>query len=250
MKLYVISDVHLEHAPFDPLSGGYDAVVLAGDIGVGTKGLDWIQQQFDKDVPIIYVAGNHEFYGLEYGDTLTQIRELASRSDNIYFLDRQSAVINGVRFLGTTLWTDFNMSGNAANAMIAARSYMNDFRIIRDRNSLNGIFSPVQAKAIHFENVKWLSNQLQKPHDGKTVVVTHHAPSGHSIHPKYDKNILNGSFASDLTDLIGQVGPQLWVHGHTHDPFDYTIHNTRIVCNPRGYPTESNGFNKSLIVEI
>jgi hypothetical protein len=168
-------------------------------------------------------------------------------------LDGRDTLIGGVRFLGATLWTDFALEGADQTSIDRAMAYaqygMYDYHVIRYGDDRK--FSPADARAIHLEQVRWLRKWLADEFVGATVVVTHHLPHQQSIHPKYKASDLNSSFASNLSDLMGR-SVSLWIHGHTHDSFDYVLNNTRVVCNPRGYaPMELNeAFNPVLAVDV
>jgi hypothetical protein len=168
-------------------------------------------------------------------------------------LDGRDLLIGGVRFLGATLWTDFALRGTDPSsidrAMTDAYEGMNDFRFIRYGEGR--MFRPADARAIHLSQVQWLRAKLAQEFVGSTVVVTHYLPHRQSIHPKYKRSDLNPSFASDLSDLMGP-SVSLWIHGHTHESFDYVVDGTRVVCNPRGYfPMELNAaFDPVLTIDV
>lgn len=250
MRIRVLSDLHLEFKDWKPPKADADVVALAGDIHVGIKGIEWARRSFPT-MPIVYVAGNHEFYGEHIYDMAQELLREGRRL-GVDVLDARSAVIGGVRFLGATLWTDFALWGNdpgAINRAMADAQYgMCDFQVIRSGD--NNKFRPTDARAIHLAQVGWLSSQLTNGFVGTTVVVTHHLPHRRSIHRKYKASILNPSFASDLSRLMGP-SVSLWIHGHTHESFDYLVNSTRVVCNPRGYaPMELNeAFDPVLTVD-
>ena len=161
-------------------------------------------------------------------------------------------MIDGIRFLGSTLWTDFILFGEPAKqqAMSAGQRYLNDFRLIKEQRK---VFSPARSIELHEESLAWLSTKLQEDFIGETVVVTHHLPSMQSVSDKYKTSILSACFASNLDSLFGRGA--LWIHGHTHDSFDYEQNGTRVLCNPRGYSRyghdqENNEFNPVLVVEL
>lgn len=257
MRIRVLSDVHAEFARFVPPELGregaptgtqiHDVVVLAGDIHNGKEAVHWAATTF-PDVPVVFVPGNHEYYNGNLGRTAIHMRRTAAGT-NVRFLDNDECVIDGVRFLGATLWTDFALYGaeeNRAYAIASARRCMADFSCITYASS--GWFTPEQSVSLHQASVAWLSGKLGEPFPGKTVVVTHHAPTWRSVHPRFAQDILTAAFVSDLDHLMGSAS--LWIHGHVHDPFDYRVRGTRVVCNPRGYAHERNGFNPQLVVEI
>ena len=230
MKVHVLNDLHIEFEDFEPPMTSTDVVVLAGDIGVGLEGLHWAQKQF-SDRPVIYVPGNHEYYR-HNTDLIDDLK--AGALQNMHVLNDDQVVIDGVRFLGSTLWTDFALQGpeNQVPAMLEAQQYMTDFAIIghEDRG-----FTPRDALRLHTDSRAWLTSMLAQPFNGKSVVVTHHAPSSRSISRRYVGDPLSPAFASNLESLMDDHRAVLWVHGHVHDSFDYEIGSTRVVCNPRGY---------------
>jgi predicted phosphodiesterase len=249
MKIRVLSDLHLEFAGWTPPPADSDVVVLAGDIHVGVRGLEWARQQFPT-LPVIYVVGNHEFYGGQLQQVSAALRETADRLD-IHMLDAGELLIEGTRFLGATLWTDFALYGvgpRLQQSMNDARQAITDFRVIRFGPS--ELFSPEHAREMHLAQVKWLEGKLIEEFDGPTVVVTHFLPHRRSIHPKYEGDRFNPGFASDLAHLVGPP-VSLWIHGHTHESLDYLVNGTRVVCNPRGYlPMEPNvAFDPRFVVE-
>ena len=230
MKVHVLNDLHIEFEEFVPPPTTADVVVLAGDIGVGLQGLHWAQERF-PDRPVIYVPGNHEYY--RYSTELIDALR-ANAVQNMHVLNDEQVVIDGVRFLGSTLWTDFALFGEARKvpAMLEAQYSMTDFAVIGHEGRS---FTPRDALRLHTESRSWLASMLTRPFDGKTVVVTHHAPSSRSIAQRFTGSLLSPAFASNLEDLMGEDRAVLWVHGHVHDSFDYSVDGTRVVCNPRGY---------------
>ena len=251
VRIRVLSDLHLEFRSWIPPDIPTDVVVLAGDIHVGDEGIRWGRRQF-PDSEVIYVPGNHEFYGGEMEDVLERMRETA-RTAGVHLLDADSIDIQGVRFLGATLWTDFALDGQqektVARAMAIAESAMVDYRAIRYKGEVS--LSPVDTLQLHRLHAGWLRHELSKPFPGQTVVVTHHLPHAMSIHEKYQRSPLNPAFASDLSELVREP-VSLWIHGHTHESMDYLLAGTRVVCNPRGYlPDEPNPlFEPGLVIEL
>lgn len=241
MKVQLLSDLHLEHcrgvsgqelAELVPEVTG-DVLVLAGDISTGTCGL---LEYGGLDVPTVYICGNHELYQSNMNLMMTELRQCAG-SVGIHFLENSSAIVDGVRFLGATLWTDFALyPGQDGRSMNTARAQIADFSRIRN---LTGFFRPEDSINIHRESRRWLKQALEEPFDGPTVVVTHHAPSGQSVNPRFEGDPLNPAFASELSDLAGLA--DVWVHGHMHDSCDYDWGGTRVICNPRGYPLRLDG---------
>lgn len=251
VKIRVLSDLHLEFQDWNPPAAEADVIVLAGDIHSGTRGIEWARLRFPI-TPIVYVPGNHEFYGREMGDALSDLHK-AGRRFGVDVLHGRGIVIGGVRFLGATLWTDFALNGDdarsIARAMSDAKHGMSDFNIIR--YGADELFRPEHARAMHFEQVGWIRETVADDFSGPTILVSHHLPHPRSIHRKYWGSALNPSFASDLSELMGPP-VAVWIHGHTHESCDYVAEGTRVVCNPRGYgPFELNAaFDPILTIEV
>ena len=176
---------------------------------------------------------------------------------HVRVLDGDEAIVDGVRFLGTTLWTDFMLFGEGAEraaAMVEAERSMRDFSRIRVGELPEKLFTPADSAALFRIQATWLESRLAEPFPGPTVVITHHAPSKRSIHPRFADSLLNACFVSDAERLIDGRRASLWIHGHTHDSFDYVLNGTRVVCNPRGYArngvNENRGFDPNLAIEI
>jgi predicted phosphodiesterase len=250
MRLNVLSDLHLSLGPLALPKTDADVVVLAGDIARPKEAIAWASA-FAQ--PVLYVPGNHEFYGGSIAGTVAELKRLSADS-NIHVLDDDQVAIEGVRFLGTTLWTDFMLFGQGerrAAAMQAAKRFMRDFSRIRLGESR---FTPEASAALFARHAAWLAAKLAQPHAGPTVVITHHAPSRKSIHPRFANSPLNACFVSDAEHLIDGRRAGLWIHGHTHDSFDYVVNGTRVLCNPRGYAkdgvNENSLFDARLSVEV
>ncbi|MBN3856115.1 metallophosphoesterase [Paraburkholderia sp. Ac-20340] len=254
MKIRVLSDLHLEHDEPNLIPhADADLVVLAGDIHNHGLGLRWAAETFDPLVPVIYVPGNHEYYDGELGALEAAMRDAAASLDNVHFLNNAVYVDPAQRFrvLGTTLWADFELFGadDAAReaAIAAALRVMLDFKGLIQLSwpaSVDGLardFTPADSLALHAQARAWLEKELAKPFAGKTVVVTHHAPHRLSLAARYANDPVSAGFVSDLGALVGAPAA-LWIHGHTHTCFDYTVNGTRVVCNPRGYRDRRSGL--------
>lgn len=226
-----------------------DIVVLAGDISAGTAGLDWDAASFPGK-PVVYVAGNHEFYRWQHGTLIRALHERAAAGRDLHFLERDAVVLpiagRRLRVLGCTLWTDYRLYGRAvrADAMRRAEREMYDHRRIQFGAEL---LRPKDAWRLHIAARRWLRRQLADPAEPETLVVTHHAPVPHSVEPRFRGDSLSPAFASDLTGLIEQHGPSLWVHGHTHHNVDYRLANTRVVAHQWGYPAEDLSRRPKLV---
>lgn len=274
MKLLILSDLHLEFGEPLQLPRGldYDLVVLAGDISApGHKAVDWAKRESTfGGRPVIFVAGNHEFYEREMARERRLIDEAAAGS-HVHVLHRRAVEIAGVRFLGATLWTDFQcpvtMPGGGSRvdveeAMAAAALRIVDYRLIKVKAEVESSYrlrdfkrrlTPADTLAEHAMDRDWLRRELEQPCDLPTVVVTHHAPSALSIAEKYADSWVTPAFVSDLPGEFFEV-PRLWVHGHTHTSFDYRVANCHVVCNPRGYRMRDGSWENPaftpLVVEV
>ena len=253
MKLHILSDLHLSRGVLPHPQTDADLVILAGDIARPAEAVAWASG-FDK--PVLYVAGNHEFYGGIIDSTMHELKARAAGT-RIRVLDDEEVVVDGVRFLGSTLWTDYMLFGAGearSTAMAQASQFMRDFSRIRRHEDSPALFTPADAADLFQRHTAWLAGKLAEPHAGSTVVITHHAPSPKSIHPRFAGSPINAGFVSDLEALMPTGGPELWIHGHTHDSFDYRVNGTRVVCNPRGYARdgvdENSLFDPLLTIEV
>jgi Icc-related predicted phosphoesterase len=230
MKIQYASDLHMEMggSPLRRRHIGGDLLVLAGDIVANPSHLwDCFRGFLMTDIPVIYILGNHEFYHHDFASGMELYRMLECLP-GVHLLEDQSIEIGGVRFLGTTLWSDF-FGGRQG---LAAEEGLNDFILIS--NGGDRLRWTDVAKRYH-ESLDWLTTELRTPFPGKTVVITHHAPSALSNPPQFAESPISGAFYSNLDDLIEETQPALWIHGHMHDSSDYRIGKTRVVCNPYGY---------------
>jgi predicted phosphodiesterase len=257
-KIGFMSDLHLEFGML-PLAGiDADVLVLAGDIHVGRQAAIWsVNLARDLGIPVVQIAGNHEHYGSlgragQYvARTIQELRAAATTGPgSVVFLERESAIVAGVRFVGCTLWTDFELYGDPAVAMAHAEIRMADFHTIAYRPGAR--FTPTDARREFMRARRFLASELAKPFEGATVVVTHHLPCVRSVSRRFKNDLLNAAFASHLDPIVSASGAALWIHGHTHDSCDYKIATTRVVCNPRGIAGfELNPrFDPNLVVEI
>jgi predicted phosphodiesterase len=290
MKIAVCSDLHLEFGPITLENpGDVDVLILSGDIIVEHDLDEWNEMQADNGFArkrsvmfhtffqecaeafphVIYIAGNHEHYHGDFRYTLSSLKHKLKYLPNVHVLDKESVTIEGVTFLGGTLWTDMNKRD--PNTLYAIRNMMNDFRIIKnsDRMVYSNVpvykynddgsvardeqgkpyqismkkkeqvshFSPEDAAEEHEKTLAFITSTIEQNRQGKYVVVGHHSPSHKSCHPRYaaDRE-MNGGYHSDLSEVMFKY-PEivLWTHGHTHYKYDYTIGDCRVVCNPRGY---------------
>jgi len=179
---------------------------------------------------VLYVAGNHEFYDGQW-DALRAGMRRAAEGTAVRFLDNDVVTLDGVRFLGATLWTDYGLAGGPRpEAMAVAEDFLLDHRRI---TTCAGPFRAAHALEDHQRSREWLARELARDPATPTVVITHHGPHPSSIHPRFAGSAINGAFVSDLAEHVAQA--DLWLHGHVHDSFDYRVGRCRVVTNPRGY---------------
>lgn len=285
IRMQLVSDLHQELLPRSipedwhgvPHDSRADLLVLAGDIG---RPADVVRLFAQWPIPVLYLLGNHEFYGLEMQTTRQQIRKL-TQGTSVILLDNDEVgsdefarfeawyaprkeKLAKLRIFGATLWTDYDYT-HALGV-----HDLRDFRMllandsVRDHRAIaygDVVFRPTHALAEHQKTLGWLTRELAAPFDGRTVVVSHHGPSAGSVHPRFFGSQLNAAFVSDLpAEVLGRV--DLWMHGHVHDNFDYEAHGCRVVTNPRGYvvdagttnPTkwkfENPNFDSSLLITV
>lgn len=268
MRVQFVSDLHLEF----PASGGTlalenvegrtDLLVLAGDICTAKKAARGEFEPFFRHCAetfprVVYIAGNHEFYGGDIEDAHDQLRAAVRVFPNISYLDRESVCVGAFNVWGATMWTDCN--GNHETTKQMLKYGMNDYRAISCKSKQHWKLQPEDTYAIHKESLAALERHLEAA-EGPTLVVTHHAPTRLSLHPRYaNDDFMNGGYQSDLIWLMQKYpGIPFWIHGHTHDSFCYKAPGTETIvrCNPRGYVTsliadgENPAFDPRKVVEL
>lgn len=253
MKIQIVSDIHLEFSgmerDLDPIAEvERDLLIVAGDLCERDNGDEWLRRQC-KHSPVVFVTGNHEYYGADLDEIDEHYRQLEDELDNFHFLQKNVLQFAGVRIAGCTLWTDF--SGVDEYHMVLIRKTMSDWSVIQKDG---GWFTPDMSRDIHMDHREWL--RQQKDID---IVVTHHAPSWQSITPFWQERgkILNPAFAAHADDVIDQLMPDYWIHGHMHSFLRYwhnrEVNGTQILCNPVGYVgsyQERTGWNDKLLIEV
>jgi Icc-related predicted phosphoesterase len=269
MKIQIVSDLHLEFSDVNIKNqGDTDVLILAGDVLVadklfrhnsetGQKFRDFLSRVSFQFPHVVYVAGNHEFYGGgHFYGTVDALRSwCANNYGNVYFLEDETKLIDDVMFVGGTLWTDMN-KGDPLTVM-HCNDRMNDYRAIKnDRKGYTAI-RPIDTVERHERTKQYFRIVIDgAAEDQKIVVVGHHTPSHTSIAEHYrDEHLMNGAYHNRLEDFIlDRPKIKLWVHGHTHWAFDYMIGDTRVVCNPRGYDSdkfkENTGWDPAKVFEV
>lgn len=242
MRVRIYSDLHNECGSWHAADcSNVDVVILAGDIDKKARGVKWANESFMCQV--VYVSGNHEFYDGHIDRTLQKMRNAAA--PHVHVLENEILILDDVRVLGTTAWTDFTSSGDQIAASYIAREWMNDFKYIRVDNYRR--LRPDDLIARNHAARAWLTEQLAQEFEGKTIVVTHHAPSPLVVGIKHDGH-LNAAYTNAWPHLIEQA--DVWIFGHTHDAIDVDLGGCRMISNPRGYPNESTGFDPFFEIEI
>jgi len=250
--LWILSDLHLEFTPGWELPSGdaqprFDVMVVAGDLVTRMeRGVAWLLARV-SDRPIIYVPGNHEFYGCDIDRTVEKARQAAAGT-NVRILQNDSVEIDGVLFVGATLWTDFALLGNPHHAMQIAGSGMNDYYRIRKRRYEMRL-RPTDTLARHHVTCEFIARITRDARTGRTVVVSHHGCVREAVKAGKESEMISAAYASDCQRLLEHV--DLWIYGHTHESRDFTIGRTRIVSNAKGYSHGDNPqFEKKYVIEI
>ena len=253
MKIFPISDMHSEFINWDrtrdpndyKYNGPADIIIAAGDIGKKGNGPQYLRTVFGQR-QIIYVGGNHEYYGSSIQEMDEQLR-LECDKYGIHFLQMDVIKIEGIRIAGCTLWSDFELFGldKKPYAVSEAGRYMNDYRMIWHQDRKKGAISPSDTIRIHQEHLTWLSQQQAD------IIVTHNCPSFQGVLDIYKDSLLSAAFASDLGHVVSQSGARYWICGHSHIATKFKIGSTEVIMNCQGYPGESiDGFDPDLILQI
>jgi predicted phosphodiesterase len=259
MRLWIVSDLHLELTRGWDLPTGdsrpeFDVMVVAGDLMPRMeRGVTWLLERV-TDKPVIYVAGNHEFYGCDIDRTVEKARQIAAGT-NVHILQNDSVVIDDVLFVGATLWTDFEFLGNRDLAMRRAAEGMNDYHKIRKRQYAERL-RPTDTLARHFESREFIGRTTRQSTAARNVAITHHGCVAEAVKVGAEHDILSAAYTSDCSDLLENV--DLWVYGHTHESRDFKVGRTRIVSNSKGYGPwlpqqrgwDNISFDPNYVIEI
>jgi predicted phosphodiesterase len=246
-RFHLLSDLHLDHHPYTytPPSQDIDFIVLAGDIssliGAGPPRFrEFLKSVCSRGLPVIFVPGNHDYYGSKIGIDLAVFSDLRSMFSSLIVLDCESRNICGVTISGATLWTDFSYGADEGAGM-RAQFTISDFSQIEN-----------QGKPLSFQLMAKKSEQAQKflrnASASSNIIVTHFLPHPLSIHRQFEKSLINSYFTVDLSGIMSQFHG-VWVHGHTHCSADYRLRDCRVICNPRGYRNENLEFKKHLVID-
>lgn len=248
-KLWVLSDLHLETIPhpeaFKPTRPDFDLLVCPGDVWEGdcARGFRFLRR-LAGDRGIVFVMGNHEYWNVVVSEEIEVARYMA-KAEGITLLECQEATIEGVRFVGATLWTDYRLGGHADPSALTGE------QVDVEHDGGSHLLTVGDARKLHAGSRRAIENMLAKPGAAPTVVVTHHAPHIECI-PRGTRDTWSaGNCASDLSHLTDSGIASLWVHGHIHKSVDLVRPNgTRIVCNPAGAGFSNDDFEDTLTIEV
>ncbi|SCX31394.1 Calcineurin-like phosphoesterase superfamily domain protein [Agrobacterium sp. DSM 25558] len=269
MKAWIISDLHSSR--LDLLHGrklsvpSADICLCAGDVADNIESaIDFLHAEIAPHMTVVASLGNHDYYGSSIDRALEQARKWTAGT-NVHILENETFVRDDLRVIGATLWTDFEIADHElgylplpARRGLAARECvraMLDFRRINRSDARvggqSGFITSQEMMFRHGKSRAFIAQELGKPFNGTSLVLTHHAISARSLDPRFRGHVSNAAFASDLTGLIQDGRPHFWVHGHVHRFSDYTQFETRVICNPRGYAGErrDGGFRSGFVVE-
>ena len=273
MGIWIFSDLHIDATPWTPPDGlACDLAVCAGDVadGLTKRAIPWLRQHVcQRARAVVYVPGNHDLWRCRYPDEIARAHEDAAAA-GIHLLDAgQTFDFEGIRIVGATLWTDYQLTGNRAMALAIAgdrRGGMRDHRLVQTRDSRGAPapFRPLAAAELHRQHRARIESALAEPWSGSRIVVSHHAPHARSLLYGAVTEQIDAAYASDLSALMeGPTAPDIWIHGHVHVSRDYCVGRTRVIANPRGHDTshrtragewrvelENPAFDPSLILEI
>lgn len=252
MNVAHFDDLHVEFSDFEPPAiSGVDLITLAGDIGASPERTAGVVRRFRERnlrTPIVLVLGNHDHWKLSLELAADEHRAALAGIPNVHLLENDAVTIGGVLVVGATLWTDLARP----DLGVIARATMNDFRRIRV-NGRTAPLTPAQITAAHRRSVRYIAQRL-RAHDGRALVLTHHAPSHRSWTPPPgmsddDSRIVKQFYCAELDGMIAELQPAAWLHGHVHRACDYTIGATRIANNARGYVNDWHGGEPTFVPE-
>lgn len=227
-RIGITSDTHCDHGnKFPQIDDDIDLLILAGDIGDPYITKEYLEK---RGKPYIYIAGNHEYYNY-YPDTVNS----DVFGDDQGCVENKTVIINGHRFHCCCLWTDLS---NPIDAIL----YENN---LADTGYIKN-WGAARAQVEFNKSIEFLEKSVQEG----DIIVTHHAPSFQSVSEKFKGSLINSCFASNLDDMILDLKPSIFIHGHMHDFCDYMIGDTRIICNPMGYPHEDPSGYKIMKIDI
>ncbi|MGO8489913.1 metallophosphoesterase [Rhizobium ruizarguesonis] len=256
MRAWIFSDLHLEVNPTSPITAIPDAdvCICAGDIFTKgpTRSIQYLGKHVSPHMPVLFVPGNHEYWGSSLVEGLEEGLQEAASYPNVHVLHRRIVQLGGFRFAGATFWSDLNLFNAIEMAMLHAKEGMNDFKRIMLSKKPFKRFSVRKSMELHWEENLFIQSALWDDSALPLVVITHHAPSILSVPPQYINDPVAPMFASRFEKHIIKYQPRLWVHGHLHNRSDYVIQNTKVICNPYGYASENEtlDFDPAWVVDL
>ena len=247
MRIHVLSDLHIEFGDFEYPEVKADAVILAGDTHTKLNGLKWAKIAI-PDIPVLYLLGNHEYYGAKFPRLVEKLKDEAVGS-NVSVLEESIFEMKGFRFFGATLWTDMALHGDPQIGSVEALK-MNDYQRVRYSPTYRKL-RPAETRSRHRSTLEALNRFVVSGDASRSIVLTHHAPSARSLPERRRTELISCAYASHLDDQIEALSPLIWVHGHIHHSRDYFIGRTRVIANPRAYIDEPNpNFNPRLVIDL
>lgn len=247
------SDLHLEDGDRPFIAADADVICILGDLGVGRAPINWIDKYMgDVKQPIIVIPGNHEFYYHDMYELLDIYRAEYSAM-GVDFLYNDSLIIGDTKFIGTTLWTDFDLHKTQVHKMLSAPTTMSDYTCIFGKNGVTEkkFITPQDILKEHQIARAFIARELASLQSGhQAVVLTHHAPHSNSLAQRAT-NQYAPFYASDLSAIIAEYQPALWLHGHIHEEIEYWLGETMVLGNPRGRNGHPNsGFHMDMTIKI
>lgn len=258
----VMSDLHLESSNMSMEGLVGDVIVLPGDICTDFSVISrLLQYSIPSHIQVVMVPGNHEYEGKRFKDVMERLKALEKEFDNFHVLQNETIDIEGIRFIGTTLWSNFEGSGIQWKGELKkwAKQNIIDFTYIFKENK-EGVeprfisWNPDDMETEFNKSYEFLEYELRRNSTNKPkIVVTHFAPHQNSVSKQYADKMHNAYWVNHLPELMGFS--DYWVHGHTHSTFDYEVEGTRVICNPRGYSklydlSQNLNFNKFFYIEV
>ncbi|KWU19022.1 metallophosphoesterase [Burkholderia cenocepacia] len=256
MLIQPSSDLHMDNASWTPPTTDADVLVFAGDLfDDGVASMRWcadLTQRTGK--PVVVVPGNHDLMGARIGVRLKAMYDVA-RTYGVHLLHNRSVVIDDVRFVGATMWTDFEAAGQGMKtlSMHAARDMIADYSTIftGDGHGNGRLLTPEYAVRMHQRTRRALLRGLEDAYSEKVVVVTHHGPSRRSQDEAFRSSAIAPGFVSDMDEFVGISNARCWLHGHLHSSALYMLGSTKVLCNPRGHSRYMNSnFDPELTIEV
>jgi hypothetical protein len=254
LRVQIMSDLHLGYPGargFPPLAPGADLVMIGGDTCEGLRLAVRLMRDAYPATEIVAVAGTHEFYRSTHSEELEAARDYA-RQLGVHLLENRTVTFGKLRVIGATLWTDYSLFGESLRlpAMRTASETMRDHRRIKWERNPWKRFRPQEARMLHLRSRAYIEAELARPHDGPTVVLTHHAAVVEAVAPQLRGRVIAAAYASDLGSMIDRYQPDYWISGHTHFPMDLCRGRTRLISNPCGYGDELSSFDPASIIEV